>query len=98
MARDRQPQPMHVVSRVRNASSVSMRSASWRAQPRERRSQSRFVGDFPRGSVASAAPISPSGMPAALPAWMNATRRSVTGAYRRWFPSLRSDSINPFRS
>ena len=51
---ERQPQPMHVVSRPRIASSVSMRSSSSLRQLDESRSQSRFVGDLPEGSVSSA--------------------------------------------
>ena len=70
---------MHVVSRPRIACSVSMRASSSRAQLRESRSQSRFVGALPVGSVSSASRIRSSGIPACLPAWMSATRRSVDG-------------------
>ena len=90
---ERQPQPMQVVSRVRSASSVAIRCSSSSRQIRDRRSQSRFVGDLPAGSVASAAPSSSSVIPARLPAWMKATRRSVTEAYRRWFPSVRRGQV-----
>ena len=69
---------MHVVSRVRIASSVAIRSSSSARQLRESRSQSRFVGVRPAGSVSRAALTRSSGMPACLPAWISATRRSVT--------------------
>jgi hypothetical protein len=65
---------MQVVSRRRIASSVAIRSSSSRAQLRESRSQSRFVGVRRFGSVSSAARIRSSGTPAALPAWTSATR------------------------
>ena len=64
----------------------------------ESRSQSRFVGAFPSGSEASAERISSSGMPAAFPAWITATRRRVTLGYRRWFPSVRLEEISRLRS
>jgi hypothetical protein len=69
---------MQPVSRPRIASSVAMRRSSSSRQLRDRRSQSRFVGVRSAGSVSSAARMRSSGMPAALPAWMTATRRSVT--------------------
>ena len=70
---------MHVVSRPRIACSDSMRASSSAAQLRESRSQSRFVGAFAAGSVSSARRIRSSGIPACLPAWISATRRSVEG-------------------
>ena len=70
---------MHVVSRPRIAPSVSIRASSSATQLRESRSQSRFVGALPVGSVSSACLIRSSGMPACLPAWMSATRRRVDG-------------------
>ena len=51
-----------------------------------------------QGASASAPWIRSSGMPADFPAWIRATRRSVTGVYRRWLPSVRRDSIRPSRS
>ena len=89
---------MHVVSRPRIACSVAMRSSSSRAQLRESRSQSRFVGDRPGGKVSSASRMRSSGMPAVFPAWTSATLRSVEPRYRRWLPSVRSASIRPCRS
>ena len=62
---------------------VEPRATEAARQVDESRAQSRLVGDFPEGSVSSACLIRSSGMPAALPAWMSATRRSVTPGYRR---------------
>ncbi len=70
---------MHVVRRPRIACRVSIRASSSAAQLRESRSHSRFVGAFPVGSVSSACRIRSSGIPACLPAWISATRRSVEG-------------------
>jgi len=77
---ERQPQPMHVVRRVRIARSAAIRSSSSPCQLRESRAQSLFVGALPFGRVSSAPRIRSSGIPADVPAWISATRRSVTGS------------------
>ncbi len=56
MRSERQPQPMHVVSLPRIASSVAMRSSSSRFQLRESRSQSRFVGFLLGGQLVERGP------------------------------------------
>ena len=64
---ERQPQPMHVVSRPRIAWRVSI-ARRVPAPAAQSRSQSRLVGDRPAGSDSRAVRIRSSGMPAALPA------------------------------
>ena len=72
---ERQPQPMQEARSSRTRSSSAMRSSTSRRQARERRAQSRLDGGRSAGSSASASPIDASGMPAARPAWITATRR-----------------------
>jgi hypothetical protein len=68
---------MQVVSRSRSASSVAMRTSRSARQLFDSRSQSSRSGMRRVGRLSSDAWIAASEIPAARPAWMNASRRST---------------------